>query len=330
MNQPSDHEPGTPGKHGRYSTQFGKQLHDARADIERQAQEAKAQWEATNERIEQRTGRNLIVATLIGIVAGGVLLVSLIFIKEIFVVVAVGIAGSAGFEFATALRKGGLRVPRIALTVVSVAMVPTAYFLGASGEWLVTIAGILLLWGWRLIEGAPKGRRSTGDRLLRDLIASALAIVYVPFLACFAVLMVAKSDGQWWTIATLIVVVVVDTGAYVAGLNFGKHPMAPAISPKKTWEGFAGAAVGALVAGVILAIFMLHAPWWFGLLFGALILATATLGDLTESLIKRDLGIKDMSSWLPGHGGFLDRLDSILPSVAAVYVLYAIFDATFH
>jgi phosphatidate cytidylyltransferase len=101
--------------------------------------------------------------------------------------------------------------------------------------------------------------------------------------------------------------------------------MAPTISPKKTWEGLAGAAAACLVAGVLLAVFMLGAPWWFGLVFGAVMLVTATFGDLAESLIKRDLGIKDMSSWLPGHGGFLDRLDSILPSAAAAYALYLIF-----
>jgi phosphatidate cytidylyltransferase len=105
--------------------------------------------------------------------------------------------------------------------------------------------------------------------------------------------------------------------------------MAPNISPKKTWEGFAGAAATALAAGIILAVFMLHAQWWFGIVFGVLMLLAATIGDLTESLIKRDIGIKDMSSWLPGHGGFLDRLDSILPSVALAYVLYVIFQPLF-
>jgi phosphatidate cytidylyltransferase len=101
--------------------------------------------------------------------------------------------------------------------------------------------------------------------------------------------------------------------------------MAPRISPKKTWEGFAGAVLVALIAGVILAIYMLEKPWWVGIIFGATIVFTATIGDLTESLIKRDLGIKDISTWLPGHGGFLDRLDSVLPSAAAAYALFLIF-----
>ncbi|MGN6128258.1 MAG: phosphatidate cytidylyltransferase [Humibacter sp.] len=329
MTTPPDANPGSPGDDARRSL-FKRRMRDRRADLERQVQATKAQLDATSERIQQRTGRNLIFAVLIGLVLGGLLLVSLIFIKELFMVFAAALAGFTGFEFATALRIAGLRVPRVALTVVAVALVPTAYYLHASGEWLVAIAGILFLWVWRLIGAIPRSRRIAGPALVRDLVASALAILYVPFLACFSVLLVAQSDGQWWTLATLILVVAVDTGAYATGLSFGRHPMAPTISPKKTWEGFAGAAAVALIAGVLLAVFMLHAAWWFGLIFGALLLITATLGDLTESLIKRDIGIKDMSSWLPGHGGFLDRLDSVLPSVAVAYVLYVIFEPLFH
>jgi phosphatidate cytidylyltransferase len=331
MTQPPDASTGSPdddARHGEVSA-VGRKMRDRRADLERQMQATKAQLDAANEKIQQRTGRNLIFAVLIGLVGGALLLVSLIVIKEIFMVFAAGIAGFAGFEFATALRIAGLRVPRVALAVIGVALVPAAYYLHASGEWLVAIAGVLVLWVWRVVEGIPRPRRTSGGALVRDLVASALALLYVPFLACFSVLLVAQPDGQWWTLAALILVVVVDTGAYAAGLSFGKHPMAPTISPKKTWEGFAGAAVTALVAGVLLAVFMLHAPWWFGLIFGALLLVTATVGDLTESLIKRDIGIKDMSSWLPGHGGFLDRLDSILPSVAIAYVLYVVFEPLF-
>ncbi|WP_346769167.1 phosphatidate cytidylyltransferase [Planctomonas sp. JC2975] len=304
-------------------------MRDTRADLERQMQATRAQLDATNEKIQQRTGRNLIFAILIGLVGGALLLVSLIFIKELFMVFAAAVAGSAGFEFATALRIAGLRVPRVALTVVGVALVPAAYYLHAPGLWLVALGGILVLWIWRLVELISRAQRVAGAALLRDLVASALAILYVPFLACFTVVLVAQPNGQWWTLAALILVVAVDTGAYAAGLSFGRHPMAPTISPKKTWEGFAGAAIVALVTGVILAVFMLHTPFWFGLIFGALLLLTATMGDLVESLIKRDIGIKDMSSWLPGHGGFLDRLDSILPSVALAYVLYVVFEPLF-
>ncbi|MGA0566274.1 phosphatidate cytidylyltransferase [Rathayibacter sp. KR2-224] len=334
MTQPPEASSGPPDDEARQAdAPLGRRMRDRRSDLERQVQAqlqaTKAQLDATNEKIQQRTGRNLVFAVFIGLVGGALLLVSLIVVKEIFMVFAATLAGFAGFEFATALRIAGLRVPRVALSVVGVVLVPAAYYLHASGEWVVAIAGLLVLWLWRLLEGLAPSRRTSGRALVRDLVATALATLYVPFLACFSVLLVAQPDGQWWTLAALILVVVVDTGAYAVGLSFGKHPMAPTISPKKTWEGFAGAAVTALVAGVLLAVFMLHVPWWFGLVFGALLLVTATVGDLTESLIKRDIGIKDMSSWLPGHGGFLDRLDSILPSVALAYVLYVIFDPLF-
>lgn len=332
MTQPPDASSGPPddgARHGPAESPLSRRMRARRADIERQVQATKAQLDATNEKIQQRTGRNLVFAILIGLAAGALLLVSLLIIKEIFMLFAGAIAGFGAFEFATALRVAGYRVPRVALTVVGVAVVPAAYYWHASGAWLVALVGILLLWVWRILENLSPRRRVPGPKLSRDLMASALAILYVPFLASFAVVLVAQPDGQWWTLATLIIVVAVDTGAYAAGLSFGKHPMAPNISPKKTWEGFAGAAATALVAGVILAVFMLHAPWWFGLVFGALMLVAATVGDLTESLIKRDIGIKDMSSWLPGHGGFLDRLDSILPSVGLAYVLYVVFEPLF-
>ena len=119
--------------------------------------------------------------------------------------------------------------------------------------------------------------------------------------------------------------VAADTGAYASGLAFGSHPMAPRISPKKTWEGFAGGAVATTIAAVLYALFALHTPWWVGVIFGVVILGCATVGDLGESMIKRDLGIKDMSSWLPGHGGVLDRLDSILPSAGAALAMYFLF-----
>jgi len=147
---------------------------------------------------------------------------------------------------------------------------------------------------------------------------------YVPLLAGFSVVMTAQPGGEWWVLAYLIVVITIDTGAYASGVLFGKHPMAPRISPKKTWEGFAGSVVAAMIAGILLAVLMIGTDWWVGLVLALTLVGVATLGDLTESLIKRDLGIKDISTWLPGHGGFLDRLDSILPSTIAAYVIFTL------
>jgi phosphatidate cytidylyltransferase len=313
---------GTPGgephdshaSRGEFKAQFEKQFVDARS-----------QFEATSERIQARTGRNLIFAIGIGLVLGAVLLTSLIFVKALFMIVGALAIGFAALELATALRTaGGRSIPRIPTIAAALAVVPAAYYWGADGRWFVILGGVAFVLLWRLIENLAPSRRTSGGDLLRDLVTSAMIQVYVTALGSFAILLVAQNDGQWWVLAFIIAVVGTDVGAYASGLLFGKHPMAPTISPKKTWEGFAGAALVAVVAGVVLALFMIHEPWWFGVIFGLVLLGTATLGDLAESLIKRDIGIKDMSSWLPGHGGFLDRLDSILPSAAAAYALFLI------
>ncbi|MDH6237476.1 phosphatidate cytidylyltransferase [Cryobacterium sp. CG_9.6] len=306
-------------------TDFERQVQVTRADFERQVQATRAHLDATSERIEARTGRNLILAILIGLVLGGAMVVSLIFIKELFMIFASVIIGFTSFELAQALRRAGRNVPRIPVVIAAVGVVPAAFFLGSAGQWLATLAGIVFIALWRVALAILPDHRAPTRAVLGDMGAAVLIQIYVVFLASFAVLLAAQPGGQWWTVAFLLLVITADTGAYVSGLNFGKHPMAPSISPKKTWEGFIGAALSCIIAGVLLGLFMLDQPWWFGLIFGIVIVVTATFGDLAESLVKRDLGIKDMSSWLPGHGGFLDRLDSILPSAGAAYALYLIF-----
>jgi phosphatidate cytidylyltransferase len=314
------------GGHDRTSRdEFRAQVHARKADLERQFEASKAQFDQAQEKIKARTGRNLILAIVIGLAFGGALLLSLLVIKELFMLFAVLIAAFASYELTQALRKGGFHVPRIPTVVVAVAAVPIAYYGGAGGQFLAVIAGILIVSLWRVIEQAVPDLRRPAASLARDLGAGAFVQGYVTFLATFAVVLTAAEGGQWWTLAFIVAAVAADTGAYAFGLMFGKHPMAPVISPKKTWEGFAGGAAASLVAGVLLSTLMLGNTWWFGLIFGAAIFLSATLGDLVESLIKRDIGIKDMSSWLPGHGGFLDRLDSILPSAAVAYVAFRIF-----
>jgi phosphatidate cytidylyltransferase len=302
-----------------------RQVHAARVDIERQVQATRAQLDATSERIEARTGRNLIWASLIGLALGLAMLFSLIWIKELFMVLAVVIASFTAFELAQALRREGRNVPRIPVIISAVLAVPAAFYGGAPGQLLATLAGILLISLWRGALAFSPAHRAAARDVFADVGAAVFIQVYVVFLATFSVVLVTQEGGEWWTLAFLLLVISNDTAAYAAGLTFGKHKMAPTISPKKTWEGFAGAALATLVMGVLLSVFMLSEPWWFGLIFGAVILVTATFGDLAESLIKRDLGIKDMSSWLPGHGGFLDRMDSILPSAAAAYGLFLVF-----
>ncbi|MCX7522135.1 phosphatidate cytidylyltransferase [Microbacterium sp. STN6] len=335
---PSDHEPQAGGPSRRRHERgdlgasmkatrqdFERQVKATRGDIERQMQATKAQFDATSERIQARTGRNLILAILIGVGLGLLIVASLIIVKELFLVLGLALLGFASFELAGALRGAGWLVPRIPTVVSALAVVPATYYGGSTGQLVSVGAGIVFVSLWRLAELTMRSHRASAASVMRDLGAGVLIQIYVVFLGSFAILLLAQEHGQWWLLGSLIVVVAVDTGAYVSGLLFGKHPMAPVISPKKTWEGFAGAAVASIIAGILLATLMMGEPVWFGFILGPVLLLTATMGDLAESLIKRDLGIKDMSSWLPGHGGFLDRLDSILPSAAAAFALFVVF-----
>jgi phosphatidate cytidylyltransferase len=297
----------------------------ARDEFEAQVKHARDQFDQTQEKIKQRTGRNLLAAIGIGVALGGILLVSLLFYTWLFIPFAAFLVGFTVWELATALRGAGRDVPRVASIVVGVAVVPVAYFFHVPGLWLAVVAGVVVVSLWRLAELVPPARRVPARDVLADIGAGAFVQLYVTFLAGFYVVLSGEDGGQWWVLAALIIVVVADIGAYATGLSFGRHKLAPKISPGKTWEGFAGAAVASMVAGTLLAWLMLGQPWWEGTVMGLVLMLVGTMGDLIESLIKRELGIKDISGWLPGHGGFLDRLDSILPSAAVAYAFFLVF-----
>ncbi|MFG6278243.1 phosphatidate cytidylyltransferase [Microbacterium sp. S16(2024)] len=306
-------------------TAIESQLRAMRTDAEQHIAHARAEFDQANERIKERTGRDLIVASLIGVAIGVVVVASLIFIKGLFALFALGAMALAVFEFSRALQVSGRRVDVIPQLAAGVLLLASGFFVGLWLHWVATLAAVAIVVVWRLTAQLHAGDGRSPRDVVADVLVGAFVQLYVPFLTSMAMILLAQDGGEWWVLAFLVLAVVADTGAYVSGLTFGRggrHPMAPRISPKKTWEGFAGAFVAALIAGVLLAVFMLQLPWWTGLIFGAVVLATATVGDLGESMLKRDLGIKDMSSWLPGHGGVLDRLDSILPSATAALAMY--------
>lgn len=283
---------------------------------------ARDQIDQANERIKERTGRDLILATLIGLAFGATLLASLLFIKALFVPFALAAALLGVYELTRALRTSGRRVDVVPQLIAATLLVLAAYFAEPWLSWVVLFVAVAFVIVWRLVgQMVAKDGRTYGE-VLADAVIGGFVQIYVPFLAGVALILLVQEGGQWWVLSFIAIAVAADTGAYAAGLAFGRHPMAPKISPKKTWEGFAGAVLASLAAGVLLALFLLDLPWWAGLIFGASILLSATLGDLGESMLKRDLGIKDMSSWLPGHGGLLDRLDSILPSTIPALGLY--------
>lgn len=289
--------------------------HEGRRDL----QELRAQLKATSERVEEKAGRNLFLAIGSGLVFGAIFLGSLFWMKPAFAILVAAIVATALVELAAAFRTAGRRVPRVGVALGGLLIVAATYFWGAQGMLLGLFAASALLIVWRLIEGLMPKWEVPPRTLIRDVFSGLFTLVYVAFFGSFAILLNELDNGEWWVFTLVLVVVSVDIGAYAAGVTLGKRKMTPRISPNKTWEGFIGAALVAMTTGVLSAVFFLDEPWWVGILLGILVLLTATGGDLTESLIKRDLGVKDMSSWIPGHGGFLDRLDSLLPSAVAVY-----------
>ncbi|MEV4492703.1 phosphatidate cytidylyltransferase [Micromonospora coxensis] len=279
---------------------------------------ASAQRPPTQQRAPGRAGRNLPAAIGVGLALGALILVPLFFYLKAFLAVLAAAVAVGIWEMSRAVRRSGAHPPVVPLIAGGVLTVGLAWFAGPDAlslGLLVTVLGTMI---WRLGDG-PAGFQ-------RDLTAATLIAVYVPFLAGFAALLAAApDDGHLRVLVTLVAVVLSDTGGYAAGVSFGKHPMAPSISPKKSWEGFAGS-VAAAAAGSALLLWLLLdvAPWW-GALFGIAVSGAAVLGDLAESMIKRDLGVKDMSNLLPGHGGLMDRLDSILFAVPTAYLLLAVF-----
>ena len=270
------------------------------------------------EKSASRAGRNLPAAIAVGVGLGAVILGALLTVRELFVgVVAIAVAVSM-YELAGALRRSaGIRVGLVPVLVGGQAAVWLAWPYERAGVLSAFVVTILVCLIWRLKDGA--------DGYLRDVTASIFTVAYVAVFAAFAVMLVVPDDGVFRVLAFLIGVVLSDTGGYVAGVLFGKHPMAPTISPKKSWEGFAGSMVAGMVGGALTVGLMLDGQWWQGVLFGAALVVTATAGDLVESLIKRDLGIKDMGTLLPGHGGLMDRMDSLLPSAVVAWLLLHVF-----
>ncbi|MGN6333630.1 MAG: phosphatidate cytidylyltransferase [Motilibacteraceae bacterium] len=277
-----------------------------------------------------RAGRNLPAAIGVGVGLGALVLASLFVVKAAFLVVVVIAALIALRELSQALATAGTRMPLVPVAVGGTAMLVAAYVEGLEGLAVAFALTGLAVVAWPLVDqrladerpGAP-GPVGPGSGVVRDVTAGVFAALYVPFLAGFAALLLAADDGARRIVVFIVVTICSDIGGYAAGVLFGKHPMAPTVSPKKSWEGFAGSVLACALAGGLGLPLLLHGQWWQGVLLGLVVVVTATVGDLGESMVKRDLGIKDMGSLLPGHGGLLDRLDSLLPTAPAVFLVLA-------
>lgn len=277
------------------------------------------------EEINKAAGRNLPAALLVGFGLAGYVVLTLLYWNWGFVLLVGAMLTLGTLELHHALARVGMRSARIPIAIGTFGIVIGSYLAGLSRSgWsslvvllaalIVTVIASLI---WRM-PGGPKG-------FVTDTAASLYVIAYVPFLGSFVPLMLASPDGASRLIATLLCIMGSDTGGYAAGVLFGRHPMAPNISPKKTWEGMAGSILLSSVVGMLLAVFVLRIPWWAGLVLALALVVFGTAGDLIESMIKRDVGIKDMSSFLPGHGGVMDRLDSMIVGTPVAWLLLLVF-----
>jgi phosphatidate cytidylyltransferase len=263
--------------------------------------------------VKSRAGRNLPAAIAVGVGLAVVILLSLFIRKEAFVVVVAIAVVLSVWELGQAFAARHIAMPLVPVLVGSVGMVVSGFTAGEEALLVAFALTALALLLWRVIDGS--------DGAVRDVAAGIFAAAYVPFLAGFAMLMLAADDGPQRIVVFILVTVASDVGGYAVGVVAGRHPMAPSVSPKKSWEGSIGSLVACLLAGTLSVSLLLGGQWWAGALLGVATVVTATVGDLSESLLKRDLGIKDMGSLLPGHGGFMDRLDSLLPTAPVAYLL---------
>ncbi|MFT4008533.1 MAG: phosphatidate cytidylyltransferase [Nocardioidaceae bacterium] len=269
-----------------------------------------------------RAGRNLPAAIGSAVVLIGAVLLSLLFAKIAFMAIVAAAVVVAVWELHRGLSAKQIDIPQEPLMLGGVVMVVVAYFWGTGALVTATAVTVLVTMLWLLRRGV--------EGYVRNASAATFTLIYVPFLGSFVALLLAEGgrtgggleDHGVQAILTFVgVTIASDIGGYVAGVLLGKHPMAPVISPKKSWEGFAGSLLFCVLAGWALVVFLLDGDWWVGVCLGLAAALMATLGDLCESVMKRDLGIKDMSQIIPGHGGLMDRLDSLLATAAPVWLI---------
>ncbi len=264
--------------------------------------------------VARRAGRDVPIAVGVGLGLLALAAGALLWHKEAFIGLVALACGAALWELSHAFRRRQIELPLVPMLVGAVGILVSAYSSGAEAllvAFLLTTGGVVI---WRVLDGA-------GPAALRDAAAATFAVAYVPFLAGFVMLMLAAPDGQWRVALFVVLTVASDTGGYATGALLGRHALAPTVSPKKSWEGLAGSLVLAAAVGVVGVWWKFGAPWTVGVVLGVAAVATSTLGDLSESLLKRDLELKDMGRLLPGHGGVMDRLDSLLISAPLAYVL---------
>ncbi len=260
-------------------------------------------------------GRNLPIAVATGLGLAGLVLGTLFWKPGAFFVLAFVAILIAQYEFYGALSRRGYR-PATALGVAGGAVVLAGAF--ARGSQALSFGVVLTLVGsfsWFLLE-------QNRENVTTNIAATVLGVVYVPMLGANAILIRSLPDGIALELAFIGIVAFYDIGAYASGSFFGKHKIAPSVSPSKTWEGAAGATVFVFALALLIGPHLGPLDVGSSALLAASAAVLAPLGDLAESMLKRDLDTKDMGSLLPGHGGLLDRIDALLFVAPAAYWLF--------
>ncbi len=264
-----------------------------------------------------RAGRNLPLASATGIVLAIGALAAAWWHPLAFAVVIYAFCTAAAIEWRNALAHRGMHVSLVPVLMATAGMGVATWYGRGEGlvvALLVASAGVV---AWRIVDDRI-------ENTLSDSLVGILTLMWIPFLGSFILLLELADDG-WTRVMVLVVAVVLnDTFALFSGMLFGRRKLLPRVSPKKTWEGAIGGAVFGIVGASVVALLLIDGQWWVGTAVGAAAVVAAILGDLAESALKRDISVKDMSSAIPGHGGVLDRLDSMLPAAAAAYVVFAL------
>jgi phosphatidate cytidylyltransferase len=264
-----------------------------------------------------RLGRNLPAAIAVGALLGAIVIVILLFAPYGWLGVLAVAAPIATLEVTRRFREAGYAIPIVPLLIGGQATIWLTWPYGAAGALGGYAATVVVCMIWRLFS---HGRIDTGS-YLHDISLTAFLATWVPLFMSFSALLIYQDHGAERVFCLMLTVVFSDIGGYTAGVLFGKHLMVPAISPKKSWEGLGGSLLFGITASVLAVTFLLDKPAWVGVPLGLMLVITGTLGDLVESQVKRDLGIKDMGTLLPGHGGLMDRIDAMLPSAVATWIV---------
>ena len=257
-----------------------------------------------NEAINKKAGRKLIPSILVGLALLGIIFSTMAFVPILFALFVLIAVLLALHELSAAFNVRELKVNFTQLSIATISVIASSWFAGLPGLAISIVASIIGLLLLQLLKGT--------SGFVKNATATTFALMYPGFISGFIFLLARSGDGFAYISLLVILVGLNDTFAYLTGVLIGKHPMAPKISPKKTWEGFIGGLVFAATGSAFAFNYFLEQELWIGALAGVVGALAATTGDLIESAIKRDLSLKDMGKLLPGHGGMLDRLDAAL------------------